>query len=101
MKENPEKLRRAVAIAMAEQNFRKWFNLRTGRQLEDHKYHDIESMDVSTARPQYCHVCRRLGHTAANYKFQTIPVLPLNMIGCNSGYVTICRHGAHVPRIWT
>ena len=70
MKENPEKLRRAVAIAMTEQIFKKWFNLTQGRQLEDHKYHDIEPMDVSAARPQYCRVCRHLGHTAANYKFK-------------------------------
>ena len=53
MRENTEELRRAVAIAMAEQNLRKRFNLRKGRQLEDHKYHDIEPMDVSTARPIY------------------------------------------------
>ena len=66
IKENPEKLRRAVGIAMAEQNFRKWLNLRTGRQLEYHEYPDIEPMDVSAARPQYCHVCRCWGHTVTN-----------------------------------
>ena len=96
MKENPEKLRPAVVIAMAEQNFRKRFNFRTGRQLEDHKYHDIEPMDVSAARPQYCHVCkhRAIQTQITNSKFQTNPMFPLNTIGCNSGYVTLCRHGA-------
>ena len=96
MKENPKKLRPAVAIAMAEQNFGKWFNLRTGRQLEDHKYHDIEPMDVSTARQQYCRVCRHraIQPQIINSKFQTNPVFPLNTIGCNSGYVTLCRHCA-------
>ena len=91
-----------MAIAMAEQNFRKRFNLRTGRQL-DHKYHDIEPMDESAARPQYCRVCRyrAIQPQITNSKFQTNPVFPLNTIGCNSGYVTLCRHGAPVPRIWT
>ena len=47
MRENPE------AIAMAKQNLRKLFNLRTGRQLEDREYCDIEPMDVSAAGPIY------------------------------------------------
>ena len=53
MRENPEELRRAVAIAMAEQNLRKRFNLRTGRQLEDREYCDIEPIDVSAVGPIY------------------------------------------------
>ena len=55
-----------MAIAMSEQNLRKRFNLRTGRQLEDRKYNDIEPMDVVAERPHYCHVCRRRGYTTAN-----------------------------------
>ena len=42
-----------MAIAMAEQNLRKQFNLTTGRQLEDREYRDIEPRDVSTAGPIY------------------------------------------------
>ena len=53
MRGNPEELRRAVAIAMAQQNLRKRFNLRTGRQLEDCECCDIEPMDVFAAGPIY------------------------------------------------
>ncbi|MEW8547733.1 MAG: hypothetical protein AB2693_29850 [Candidatus Thiodiazotropha sp.] len=67
MRENPDELRRAVAIAMAEQNLRKRFNLRTGRQLEERQ---IEPMEVSSARPRYCRICRRQGHTAATCRLR-------------------------------
>ena len=53
MREKPEELRRTLAIAMAEQNLRKRFNLKTGRQLEDCEYRDIEPIDVSAAGPIY------------------------------------------------
>ena len=52
MRENPEELMRAVAIAMAQQNLRTRLNFRK-RQLEDREYRDIEPMDVSAAGPIY------------------------------------------------
>ena len=52
MRENPE-LRPAVAIAISEQNLRKRLNLRTGRQLEDYEYREIEPMDMFAAGPIY------------------------------------------------
>ena len=54
-----------MAIAMVEQNLHKRFNLQTGRQFEEREERDIETMDVLAARPLYCQVCRRRGHTAA------------------------------------
>ena len=95
MRENPEELRRAVALAMAEQNLRKRFNLRTGRQLDDREYREIEPMDVSAARPQYCRVCRRQGHTAANCRARRPGASP------GQNVAVIQRARAQRGRNWT
>ena len=58
MRENPDRLQAAVHIAMTEQNLRRKFNLRTGR--EDR----AEPMEVDQARPPRCQLCRKLGHEA-------------------------------------
>ena len=57
MRENPDRLQAAVHIAMNEQNLRRKFNLRTGRDDPV-----PETMEVDHARPSRCQICRRLGH---------------------------------------
>ena len=59
MRENPDRLQAAVHIAMTEQNLRRKFNLRTGR--EDRT---VEPMEVDHARPARCQLCKRNGHEA-------------------------------------
>lgn len=59
MRENPDRLQAAVHIAMSEQNLRKRFNLRTGRDERN-----VEPMGVAHARPKRCQLCNRLGHEA-------------------------------------
>lgn len=43
---------------MAEQNIRRKFNLRTGREERP------EPMDIDQARPRRCQLCKRIGHEA-------------------------------------
>ena len=59
MRENPNRLQNAVQTAMEEQNLRRKFNLRTGRDERAH-----EPMDVDHLRPIRCQICRKLGHDA-------------------------------------
>ena len=61
MRENPDRLQAAVHIAMNEQNLRRKFNLRTGRDDPV-----TEMMEVDHARLSRCQICRRLGHEAQN-----------------------------------
>ena len=61
MRENPDRLQAAVHIAMNEQNLRRKFNLRTGRDDPV-----PEMMEEDHARPSRCQICRCLGHEARN-----------------------------------
>ncbi|MCF1458970.1 MAG: retrotransposon gag domain-containing protein [Shewanella sp.] len=61
MRDNPERLQTAVGIAMQEQNVRKRFNLRTGRDFEGRRE---EPMEVDASKPKRCQLCRKLGHEA-------------------------------------
>ena len=59
MRENPDRLQVAVHIAMSEQNLKRRFNLRTGRDERN-----VEPMEVAHTGPKRCQLCHRLGHEA-------------------------------------
>ena len=66
MRENPATLQAAVGSAMTEQNLRKKFNLRIGRETDSNVRH-TEPMEVEYALPpKHCHVCYQLGQLASH-----------------------------------
>lgn len=66
MRENPSTLVAAIAIAVNEQNLRKRFNLRVGRDITSPpQTRNEQPMEVDQVRPtRKCQYCFKKGHTA-------------------------------------
>ena len=71
MRDNPDNFQHAVRAALNEQNLRKLFQIRSGREYGTFRRHDEsqaeEPMDVDHYRPpRRCFKCNKKGHVAAN-----------------------------------
>ena len=71
MRDNPDNFQQAVRAALNEQNLRKRFQIRSGREYGPVRRHDEsraeEPMDVDHYRPpRRCFKCNKKGHVAAN-----------------------------------
>ena len=88
MRENPETLHRAVEIALAEQNLRKRFQLRTG--LSNEYGNEETPMEVDHYRirrvkdSKVCYKCNRKGHLARECRAQ------VNVVNANNRQNVVC-----------
>ncbi|MEW8543127.1 MAG: hypothetical protein AB2693_06290 [Candidatus Thiodiazotropha sp.] len=76
MRDNPTTFQQAVRSALNEQNLRKRFQLRSGREFGRDRPptgRQDEPMEVDHYRPpRRCYKCNRPGHTAANCRQRTV-----------------------------
>ena len=72
MRENPKSFQNAVQSALAEQNLRKRFHLRTDEKESFHQRNE-EPMEIDHIRPQKrCFLCKRVGHMAKHCKTRSV-----------------------------
>lgn len=71
LRDNPRDLNAAVNIAMAEQNLRKRFHLRTSKPSRSEMLPD-EPMDIGHIRPnRLCFICKKADHLAKDCRSKT------------------------------
>ena len=71
MRENAKSFQNAVQSALAEQNLRKRFHLRTDGKESFHQRNE-DPMKIDHIRPQRCFLCKRVGHMAKHCKTRSV-----------------------------
>lgn len=88
MRDNPTTFQQAVRSALNEQNLRKRFQLRSGREFGRDRQssgRQDEPMEVDHYRPpRRCFKCHRQGHTAANCRQRTVERQSVNAVNNES-----------------
>ena len=99
MRENPNTLQAACLIASKEQNLRKRFDLRFGKQSKFE--HNAESMEIDYSRPsQNCFNCKRPGHVSRDCrKPRYVSRRSINAINRQNTFLCWnCHQAGHVRR---
>ena len=79
MRDNPATLQAAIAVANAEQNLRRRFDLRSGNQSQNFRDTAAEPMEIGHARPAFrCYRCNRQGHKAKECRPRGVNVNAVN-----------------------
>lgn len=88
MRDNPTTFQQAVRSALNEQNLRKRFQLRSGREFGRDRQssgRQDEPMEVDHYRPpRRCFKCHRQGHTATNCRQRTVERKSVNTVNNES-----------------
>lgn len=106
MRENPATLQAAIAVATAEHNLRKRFDLRTSshsgqRQVAHADNYGPEPMEVDHARDQRCFACHRIGHKAKDCRSRQQSVNAVrNSSGTSRSAIVCwnCHKPGHIAR---
>lgn len=100
LREKPKNLQAAIRTCIEEQNLRKLFKNKTGRDYglkrDDNGFRTEEPMDVDQIWPtRTCHICKRKGHTAAFCRREQSQ--PVNVVE-NKPRCYFCGKFGHIKR---